>query len=274
MSPAAHGEGPAALTLGGLCKRFGRVAAVDGIDLSLRPGEIFGFLGPNGAGKTTTLRLIAGLARPTSGAISIFGVDALADPLAAKALLSYIPDRPYLYERLAAIEFLHFVGGLYGMRRSEADRRGRELLGLFDLADRAEERIEAYSHGMKQRLVFAAALLHRPRLIVVDEPMVGLDPRGARLLKEVLRALTREQGAAVFLSTHAIEVAEEICDRVAIIDRGRIAAEGTVDELRARRDGQAHQGGAPAAGSRPLEQIFLEITGGAEFADVIRALRG
>jgi ABC-2 type transport system ATP-binding protein len=258
-----------ALEVRDLHKKYGTHTAVDGVSLTVAAGEVFGFLGPNGAGKTTTMRVVAGLLRPTSGSVRIGPVDALADPVAAKRVVGYIPDRPYLYEKLTALEFMRFAGGLYGLSPADALRRGAELLDVFGLADRADDRVERYSHGMKQRLAFASALVHRPHLLIVDEPMVGLDPKGARLVKELLRRIARDWNTAVFLSTHAIEVAEKICDRVAIIDRARIVAEGTVAELRAR--GAA--GGAAAAGSRPLEEIFLEVTGVADVEGALEALR-
>jgi len=233
-----------------LVKRYGTFAAVDSIDFRVKPGEVFGFLGPNGAGKTTTMRMIAGLIRPTSGSIEIDGHDLASAPVAARSVTSFIPDRPYLYEKLTGLEFLEFIGGLYHMRRGTVAERAHALLERFAIADWGGSLIEAYSHGMKQRLVFAAALLPEPKLLVVDEPMVGLDPRGARLVKEVFRELCADRRLAVFLSTHALEVAEEVCDRIAIIHRGKLVAMGTMHEL--REAAQQH-------GSR-LEDIFLQLT--------------
>jgi ABC-2 type transport system ATP-binding protein len=233
-----------------LVKRYGGFAAVAGIDFEVGAGEVFGFLGPNGAGKTTTMRMIAGLIRPTAGRIVIDGHDLQDEPLAARAVTSFIPDRPYLYEKLTGFEFLVFVGGLYRLDRRHAAERSAELLTLFDLADWADSLIENYSHGMKQRLVFCSALLPEPKLLVVDEPMVGLDPRGARLVKAVFRQLCEDRRLAVFLSTHTLDVAEEVCDRIAIIHRGSIIALGTMDELRQEAD---------RPGSR-LEEIFLRLT--------------
>jgi len=234
----------------GLVKRFGKIIAVDGLDFEVETGEVFGFLGPNGAGKTTTMRMIAGLIRPTSGSITIDGHDLLTDGLAAKAVTSFIPDRPFLYHKLTGLEFLMFMAGLYRLPSQQAAERSASLLETFGLADRAGTLVESYSHGMKQRLVFAAALLPEPRLLVVDEPMVGLDPRGARLVKRVFRELCADQRLAVFLSTHTMSVAEEVCDRIAIIHRGRIVARGTMDDLRRE---------ANRPGSR-LEEIFLTLT--------------
>ncbi len=245
-----------------LTKRYGRHTAVDSLDLHVKRGEVFGFLGPNGAGKTTTFKMICGLLQPTSGTINIDGIDALADPIRAKRITGYIPDRPYLYEKLTGVEFLAFVGGIYALDPTEVERRATELLEFFDLTDFGGELVEGYSHGMKQRLTLAAALLPRPPLLVVDEPMVGLDPSGARLVKEVFRRKA-EQGETVFLSTHTLEVAEEVCDRIAILHKGRIVASGTMDELRRlQRDGEAN-----------LEAIFLSVTGGADMQEVIRVLR-
>jgi len=250
------------IRLQGLTKRFGRITAVDGLDLHVRKGEVFGFLGPNGAGKTTTFKMICGLMRPTAGSIVIGDIDAQADPIAAKRITGYIPDRPYLYDKLTGDEFLGFIGGIYALDDAEVARRTDELLAFFDLMEFRGELVEGYSHGMKQRLTLAAALLPRPPLLVVDEPMVGLDPSGARLVKEVFRRKA-EQGETVFLSTHTLEVAEEVCDRIAIIHRGKIVAMGTMKELReAQRDGDAN-----------LESIFLSVTGGEEMHEVIQVLR-
>jgi len=250
------------IRLKGLTKRFGRITAVDGLDLHVRRGEVFGFLGPNGAGKTTTFKMICGLMRPSAGRITIGGIDAQADPISAKRITGYIPDRPYLYEKLTGDEFLGFIGGIYALEQAEVARRRDELLEFFDLAGFRGELVEGYSHGMKQRLTLAAALLPRPPLLVVDEPMVGLDPSGARLVKEVFRRKA-EQGETVFLSTHTLEVAEEVCDRIAIIHRGKIVAMGTMGELRElQRDGDAN-----------LESIFLSVTGGEEMREVIQVLR-
>ena len=243
-----------------LSRSFGSVIAVDDVSFEVQPGEIFGFLGPNGAGKTTTIKMLVGLLLPTAGTVAIDGVDLAAEPLRAKRLFGFIPDRPYVYNKLTGREFLRFVAGLYGVD-GDWTRRAEELLRLFDLLDWGDELVEGYSHGMRQRLVFCAAFLHRPKVLIVDEPMVGLDPRGARLLKRVFREYAA-QGNTIFMSTHTLEVAEEVCDRIAIIDRGGIIALGTMDELRAR-----------ATGGRDLESIFLQLTGGEEEADLVAVLR-
>jgi ABC-2 type transport system ATP-binding protein len=221
------------------------------------PGEIHGFLGPNGAGKTTTLRVIAGLLKPTAGRVAIDGHDLAREPEAAKGALGFIPDRPFLYEKLTAAEFLRFHGGLYGMGREQAASRARELLELFDLLAWQDELVESFSHGMKQRLVLCAAFLHQPKAVVVDEPMVGLDPRGARLIKEIFRAMSRS-GVAILMSTHTLEVAEEMCDRISIIQGGRIIARGTVPELHAMAGTDDSQ----------LTPVFLKLTGGSALQEI------
>jgi ABC-2 type transport system ATP-binding protein len=235
---------------------------VKGLDLRAERGEIFGFLGPNGAGKTTTIRMVAGVLRPTAGHVLVDGIDVERDPARAKAKIGYIPDRPYLYEKLSGGEFLRFVAGLWGKDGKEADRRAARLLELFGLTEWRDELIESYSHGMRQKVLIASALIHQPELIVVDEPMVGLDPRSARLLKDLLQTFV-DEGGTVFLSTHTLEVAEALCDRIAIIQSGQIIASGTMDELR----GQSEAGGAH------LEEIFLKVTGGDVMADVIAGLK-
>ena len=240
-----------------LVKTFGAFRAVDGVSLAVEPGEIHGFLGPNGAGKTTTIRMIAGLLKPTSGRVSIDGHDLAAKPDAAKRALGFIPDRPYLYEKLTAQEFLRFHGGLYGLEGEPVEERARELLALFELSGWAHELIESFSHGMKQRLVMCAAFLHRPRAVLVDEPMVGLDPRGARLIKDVFRVMSGN-GVAILMSTHTLEVAEQMCDVISIIQGGRIIARGTVPELHALAGTEDPQ----------LTSVFLKLTGGGAFQEI------
>jgi ABC-2 type transport system ATP-binding protein len=262
LAPVADEMAADILRLEGVQKRYGGFQAVKGIDLSVRRGEIFGFLGPNGAGKTTTIRMVAGVLQPTAGRIVIGGDDLATNAEAAKARMGYIPDRPYLYEKLSGGEFLRFVAGLWGRSGPEVDRRIDRLLDLFQLTPWKQELIESYSHGMRQKVLISSALIHQPELIVVDEPMVGLDPRSAKVLKELFRAFA-DQGGTVFLSTHTLEVAEALCDRIGIISGGEIIALGSMEELR----GQAHAGGAH------LEEIFLKVTGGEAMAEVIEGLR-
>jgi len=240
-----------------LVKTFGPFRAVDGVSLDVQPGEIHGFLGPNGAGKTTTIRMIAGLLKPSSGRVSIDGHDLASEPEAAKRSLGFIPDRPFLYEKLTAAEFLRFHGGLYGLEGEPVEERARELLGLFELSGWANELVESFSHGMKQRLVMCSAFLHRPQAVLVDEPMVGLDPRGARLIKDVFRVMSRK-GVAILMSTHTLEVAEQMCDRISIIQGGRIIARGTVPELHALAGTDDPQ----------LTPVFLKLTGGSAFQEI------
>ncbi len=240
-----------------LVKRYGSFTAVDGVDLEAKAGEIHGFLGPNGAGKTTTIRIVAGLLKPTSGRIEVNGHDLATEPEGAKASLGFIPDRPFIYEKLTAGEFLRFHAGLYGIDGNGVGTRVREMLDLFELGQWEQELVESFSHGMKQRLVMGAAFLHRPQAVLVDEPMVGLDPRGARLIKRVFRRMA-ERGVAILMSTHTLEVAQEMCDRISIIVQGRIIACGTVDELRQMADSSGEQ----------LTPIFLKLTGGSALQEI------
>jgi len=234
-----------------LTKRYGKFTAVAGIDLTIPKGELYGLLGPNGAGKTTTMRMIAGILQPTSGTVRIAGIDIQAQPLVAKAHLGFIPDRPFVYDKLTGAEFLRFVAGLYGQGGRLIERRIDELLELFELDAWKDELTEAYSHGMRQKLIISSALVHRPDVIVVDEPMVGLDPKSARLLKDLLREFVT-RGGTVLMSTHTLEIAEAMCDRIAIVHGGRIAAEGTMDALRTQT----------SSGDASLEELFLKLTGG------------
>ncbi len=252
------------IAIDGLVKRYGQFTAVDGVSLDVQRGEIHGFLGPNGAGKTTTIRMIAGLLKPTEGRIFVNGHDLATAPEAAKASLGFIPDRPYLYEKLTAGEFLRFHGGLYGIEGPEADRRIADMLELFELSRWEHELVESFSHGMKQRLVMSAAFLHRPQAVLVDEPMVGLDPRGAKLIKTVFRKMS-ERGVAILMSTHTLEVAQEMCDRISIILKGRIIARGTVDELRqlAQRTDESQ-----APDDQALTSVFLKLTGGGGLQEI------
>jgi len=232
-----------------LTKKYGDFTAVDRLSLTVAPGEIFGFLGPNGAGKTTTIRILAGLSLPTTGEVRINGVDIAHDGLAAKRITGYVPDRPYLYEKLTGRELLQFVTNLYGSEWPTCEARAVELLRYFDLYDWADARIENLSHGMKQKLVIIAALVHDPRLLIVDEPMVGLDALAQRQVKVLFRRLA-DEGKTVFLTTHTLSVADAVCDRIAILHRGRIVATGVTSELK-------EAAGRPGS---PLEDVFLELT--------------
>ena len=240
-----------------LVKRYGQFTAVDGVSLDVQPGEIHGFLGPNGAGKTTTLRMIAGLLKPTTGRVTVYGHDMARAPEEAKRSLGFIPDRPFIYEKLTAGEFLRFHGGLYGMDGNGLGDRVREMLELFELGRWEHELVESFSHGMKQRVVMCAAFLHRPRAVIVDEPMVGLDPRGARLIKDVFRRMSG-RGVALLMSTHTLEVAQEMCDRISIILKGRIIASGSVPDIRAMGDRHDDQ----------LTSVFLKLTGGSGLQEI------
>jgi ABC-2 type transport system ATP-binding protein len=240
-----------------LVKKYGPFTAVNGVSLDVLPGEIQGFLGPNGAGKTTTIRMIAGLLKPTSGRILVNGHDLALNPDRAKASLGFIPDRPFLYEKLTAGEFLRFHGGLYGLDGPAIGGRVREMLDLFELGRWEQELVESFSHGMKQRLVMCAAFLHRPEAVLVDEPMVGLDPRGARLIKDVFRTMSG-RGVAILMSTHTLEVAQEMCDRISIILQGRIIATGTVSEVLAMSGNPDDQ----------LTNVFLKLTGGSALQEI------
>ena len=234
-----------------LTKIYGKLTAVNNINLEVSPGEVFGFLGPNGAGKTTTIKMMAGLLQPTNGCALIGGYDVQKEPLKAKFITGFIPDRPYLYDKLTATEFMQFVARLYEMK--EPGKRIAELLDLFGLSDWKNELVENFSHGMKQRLVMASALLHHPKVLVVDEPMVGLDPRGARLVKNIFKDLA-SKSITIFMSTHTLEIVEQMCARVAIINKGDIIAQGSVEDLgRTARMPDSH-----------LEPIFLKLTGGDE----------
>jgi len=237
------------IELNDLTKRYGSTLAVDRLSLSVEKGEIFGFIGPNGAGKTTTIRMMAGVLGPTAGTVRISGIDMDSEPEAAKRLIGFIPDRPFLYEKLTGMEFLRFVSDLYGFTDGLFRKRAEELLIRFSLYDWSDHLIEAYSHGMKQRLIIASALLHEPRVIIVDEPMVGLDPAGIRMVKDLLRELA-EGGTTIFMSTHTLEIAEDLCNRIGVIHHGRLVALGSTGDLRGTA--QLREG--------DLEDVFLRLT--------------
>jgi len=249
------------IRLENLTKHYGSFVAVDDISLDIPHGVLYGCLGPNGAGKTTTLRMIAGILRPTNGRVLLGGDDVHVNPIPAKARLGFIPDRPFVYDKLTGAEFLRFVAALYGQEGDAVERRVTELLDVFELTHWKDELVEAYSHGMRQKLIISSALIHRPQCIVVDEPMVGLDPKAARLLKDIFRQFVA-RGGTVLMSTHTLEVAEAMCDRVAIIQHGKIVAEGTVNDLRLQH----------RAGDASLEELFLKLTGGAQVRDLVEVL--
>lgn len=236
------------IRLEGLTKRFGEKLAVDGLSLQIESGEFFCFLGPNGAGKTTTIKMITGLLQPTSGSANIGGFDIQRDPLNAKLLLGYIPDSPFLYEKLTGREFMRFVAGLYRMDEAYAAKKSEELLELFEVRDVADQLIEDYSHGMRQKLSFASCFLHEPRVVVVDEPWVGLDPKNIRFVRNFLKEKTRE-GLTVFMSTHTLAIIEDVADRIGIIHRGKLLHTGSLPEILAL-----------ASNPGNLEDVFLELT--------------
>ncbi|MCU0624943.1 MAG: ABC transporter ATP-binding protein [Gemmatimonadaceae bacterium] len=250
------------IQLAGATKRYGSFTAVDALDLEIPPGEVFGFLGANGAGKTTTLKMMSGILRPDRGTVRVAGHDMARDPVQAKRQLAFVPDRPYVYDKLTGHEFLRFTAALYGLEWRAARPRAQELLELFELEAWEHELVEQYSHGMRQKLLLTAAVLHRPKVLLVDEPLVGLDPRGARLLKDMLRAYAA-LGNAVIMSTHTLETVEATCDRIGIMRRGQLVACGTVPELRTWLR-------MPDA---PLEQLFLHLAGEAAARDVHAVLR-
>ncbi|MBT8462906.1 MAG: ABC transporter ATP-binding protein [Gemmatimonadetes bacterium] len=249
------------ILLENLTKRYGDFTAVDGIDLEIGMARIFGLLGPNGAGKTTTLRMIAGILRPDSGRVVVAGHDNISSPIQARQSLGFVPDRPFVYDKLTGAELLRFSAGVYGVTGPEVEKRIDELLDLWDLTPWKDQLVESYSHGMRQKLILSSALIHRPPVLVIDEPMVGLDPRSAWLLKDVLRTFA-DNGGTVLVSTHTLELAESLCDQLAVIDRGRVVASGSIDDL--RREARSETAG--------LEEIFLKITRGATDSDIARVV--
>ena len=243
------------IEIAGLSKLYGKFCAVDNISLEVQRGEIFGFLGVNGAGKTTTLRMLTGVLRPSSGSIRLGGFDMSKEPEKAKSITGFIPDRPYLYNKLSGREYLYFVADLHEVEPKSLDTKIDALLKQYGLLEWQDELIESFSHGMKQRLAMCAALVHEPKILIVDEPMVGLDPHGAKLLKTSFREYAA-RGMAILLSTHSLNVAEELCDRLAIIHKGSVLAIGTLDEMRKRAGGE----------NQRLEEIFLQLTLGEDEA--------
>jgi ABC-2 type transport system ATP-binding protein len=244
----SHTDSAAALVVSGLRKSFKR-PAVDGLDLVVKSGEFYALLGPNGAGKTTTLRIVAGLVQPEAGQVSIFGVDAQRDPIAAKKITAWVSDEPMIYDKLTPLEYLVFVAGLWGVPPRAAEAKARDLIRWLDLTASIDDRCEDFSKGMKQKVALAGALVHDPKLIILDEPLTGLDARAARLVKDVLKARV-QQGCSVIMTTHILEVAERMADRIGLIARGRLIAEGTLAELRGR----------VGSGETSLEDVFLALT--------------
>jgi ABC-2 type transport system ATP-binding protein len=233
-----------------LTKTYGNYAAVQRLNLSIGRGEIFGFIGPNGAGKTTTIKMMGGVTAPTEGVVTIAGIDMQAQPQEAKRRIGFIPDRPFLYEKLTGLEFLRFTADIYGVPERRFADKAAATLAMFSLTDWSNEMIESYSHGMKQRLIMAAALLHEPQVLIVDEPMVGLDPLAIIMVKNLFKRLA-SQGVTIFMSTHTLSVAEDICDRIGILNRGRLIASGTTEDLRREAN----------VSSADLEMVFLNLTG-------------
>ncbi|MDF1577918.1 MAG: ABC transporter ATP-binding protein [Desulfobulbales bacterium] len=252
----------AILAIEGLTRKFGDFTAVDDLNLEISRGEIFGFLGPNGAGKTTTIKMLAGLLKPDRGRILINGMDLMAEPEKCKQLTGYIPDRPFLYEKLTGDEFLRFIASLYRLPAEKYNERVPEYLKLFDLTDWRHHLIESYSHGMRQKLIISSTLILDPPLIIVDEPMVGLDPKSAKIVKELFKKHARN-GGSIFLSSHSLEIAEELCDRIGIILNGKIRSIGDIAAL--RREASLEESG--------LEEVFLQLTGAYELQEIIHALR-
>jgi ABC-2 type transport system ATP-binding protein len=236
-----------------LTKTFGRHTAVQHLNLSIGQGEIFGFIGPNGAGKTTTIKMMGGVMEPTEGRVTIGGIDMQAQPRQAKRKIGFIPDRPFLYEKLTGLEFLQFTADIYGVPAKQFPDKSAAVLAMFSLGDWSNDLIESYSHGMKQRLIMAAALLHDPEVLIVDEPMVGLDPLAIMMVKNLFKRLA-SQGVTIFMSTHTLKVAEDICDRIGVIARGRLIASGTAADLQRKAN----------VGSGDLERAFLNLTGNPE----------
>ncbi len=250
-----------AITLENLTKKYGSSTAVNDVSFQVKKGELFGFLGPNGAGKTTTIKMLIGLLEPTLGAANIMGINMWDNPLGAKKYISYVPDQPNLYPKLTGREYLEFIASVFQMDAATFENNADELLLLFNLKDRADELIESYSHGMKQKIAICGALVHDPAILFLDEPTVGLDPKSARDLKDILRSRC-DEGMTVFMSTHILEIAEQMCDRIGIISDGNMITLGTMDELRMLE----------GTSEGTLEDIFLELTGGEEEKEMIREM--
>lgn len=256
----AHANKEITIHAAGLTKKYGTLTAVNAVELEIAAGEIFAFLGPNGAGKTTTVKLLTGLLRPTAGSAVIAGFDIQKEPAAAKACIGLVADQPFVYPYLTGFEFMRFVGDLFAVDIAEQKEKIPELLEMFELSKWSGELVESYSHGMKQKLVLASVLLHKPRVLFLDEPLVGLDPKSARLVKEIFGTLAG-RGVTIFMCTHVLEIAERLAHRVGIIEQGRIIALESVSELK-----------KSVKNSGNLEDVFLELTGGAEYSELLRYL--
>lgn len=250
-----------AVVLKNVVKSFGNISAVSNVELEIKPGEIFGLLGPNGSGKSTAMKMLLGLVQPDAGTVEVFGVDVKRDPVAVKRQVGYVPESPRLYEFLTGLEYLDFIGDVFGMTTEEKKERISEYLKALDLEGREGDMISGYSQGMKQKVALVAALLHKPRLLILDEPLNGLDPKSARIVKDLLHEL-RTQGVTTLMSTHVLEIAEAICDRIAIMYQGRILALGSMDELRQKAS-------LPGSG---LEDVFLKLTGAGDIKAVVEEL--
>jgi ABC-2 type transport system ATP-binding protein len=250
-----------AVKLSGVSKRYGDVIAVDYLDLEVRRGEVFGLLGPNGSGKSTTLKMVLGLVKPDTGSVNVLGLNVQDDPISVKRRIGYVPESPRIYEFLTALEFLDFTGDVYGMPTEEKRRRVEEFVRALDLEGREGDLISSYSEGMKQKVVIISALIHKPELLLLDEPLSGLDPKSARIVKDLLRELA-VQGVTTIMSTHILEIAQAMCDRIAIMYEGRLLALGTIEELRAMAK-------MPDSG---LEDIFLKLTGTGDVKPIVEAL--
>jgi len=250
-----------AVELKGVAKRYGEILAVDNMDLTINPGEIFGLLGPNGSGKSTTLKMLLGLVQPDYGSVNVLGLDVQKDAVAVKQLVGYVPESPRLYEFLTGIEYLDFIGDIYGMKTEEKSARINEYLKALELEGREGDMISSYSGGMKQKVALISAFLHRPKLLILDEPLSGLDPRSAKIVKDLLHEL-KAQGVTTLMSTHVLEIAQAICDRIAIMYHGKLLALGSIDELRKKAS-------MPGSG---LEDIFLKLTGTGDIRAVVEEL--
>jgi ABC-2 type transport system ATP-binding protein len=250
-----------AVELRDVVKRYSEILAVDQLSLDINAGEIFGLLGPNGSGKSTTLKMLLGLVQPDSGSVSVLGIDAQKDPVALKRLLGYVPEAPRLYEFLTGIEYLDFVGDIYGMQTDEKRTRINEYLKALQLEGREGDMISSYSEGMKQKIALISAFLHRPKLLILDEPLSALDPRSARIVKDFLHEL-KGQGVTTIMSTHVLEIAQALCDRIGIMYHGKLLAVGVMDELR-------KMASLPDSG---LEDIFLKLTGTGDIRAVVEEL--